>query len=113
MANGFQAQRDFVRLASACTKLPTSAPEYQELIAPTQSALLAVIDVKEKNRASKENNQLTVVSEGIPALGWVTLVSPLSDEHGRQTDLTFSIARYRTVNRVLTSASSRMAACSG
>ncbi|GAA5860528.1 hypothetical protein JCM3774_006198 [Rhodotorula dairenensis] len=75
VANGFLAQKDFVRLASACTKLPTSAPEYQELIGPTQTALLAVIDVKEKNRAAKESNQLTVVSEGIPALGWVTLDS--------------------------------------
>ena len=36
---------------------------------------MAVIDMKEKNRGSKEMNQLTVVSEGIPALGWVTLVS--------------------------------------
>lgn len=54
--------------------MPTSAPEYQDLIGPTQTALLAVIDVKEKNRAAKESNQLTVVSEGIPALGWVTLV---------------------------------------
>ncbi|GAA5989232.1 hypothetical protein JCM10908_001216 [Rhodotorula pacifica] len=73
VANGFLAQRDFVRLASACTKLSTSAPEYQELIGPTQTALLAVIETKEKNRAAKESNQLTVVSEGIPALGWVTL----------------------------------------
>ena len=36
---------------------------------------MAVIDMKEKNRGSKELNQLTVISEGIPALGWVTLVS--------------------------------------
>ncbi|GAA5968176.1 hypothetical protein JCM11641_003758 [Rhodosporidiobolus odoratus] len=75
VANGFLAQRAFVELAAACTQLSTSAPQYQDLIKPTQSALLAVIDVKEKNRASKESNQLTVVSEGIPALGWVTLDS--------------------------------------
>ncbi|GAA6051829.1 hypothetical protein JCM3770_005487 [Rhodotorula araucariae] len=73
VANAFLAQKDFVALAAACTKLSASAPQYQALIGPTQTALLAVIDIKEKNRASKESNQLTVVSEGIPALGWVTL----------------------------------------
>ncbi|GAA6037098.1 hypothetical protein JCM8097_008731 [Rhodosporidiobolus ruineniae] len=71
----FIAQRAFILLASACTKLATSAPQYQDVIKPTQEALMAVIEVKEKNRASKESNQLTVVSEGIPALGWVTLDS--------------------------------------
>ncbi|GAA6009090.1 hypothetical protein JCM10207_004089 [Rhodosporidiobolus poonsookiae] len=75
VANGFIAQRAYIQLASVCTKLSTSAPEFQSIIAPTQTALLAVIDIKEKNRASKESNQLTVVSEGIPALGWVTLDS--------------------------------------
>lgn len=78
VANGFLAQKDFVQLAAACKKLSASDPQYQALIGPTQTALLAVIDVKEKNRASKESNQLTVVSEGIPALGWVTLVRLLS-----------------------------------
>ncbi|GAA5878362.1 hypothetical protein JCM16303_002747 [Sporobolomyces ruberrimus] len=73
VANGFIAQKDFVQLASACAKLPTSSPQYSTIIGPTQSALMAVIDMKEKNRGSQELNQLTVVSEGIPALGWVTL----------------------------------------
>ncbi|GAA5931411.1 adenylate cyclase-binding protein [Sporobolomyces koalae] len=73
VANGFIAQKDFIQLASACTKLPTSSPQYSTIIGPTQSALMAVIETKEKNRGSKEMNQLTVVSEGIPALGWVTL----------------------------------------
>ncbi|BGP13845.1 hypothetical protein JCM10213_002482 [Rhodosporidiobolus nylandii] len=75
VASAFLAQRAYVQLAAACTKLPTSAPQFQDLIKPTQTALLAVIDIKEKSRASKESNQLTVVSEGIPALGWVTLDS--------------------------------------
>ncbi|GAA5830249.1 hypothetical protein JCM11251_001283 [Rhodosporidiobolus azoricus] len=75
VANGFIAQRAFIELASACKKVETSAPAYQEIIKPTQTALMAVIEVKEKNRSSKESNQLTVVSEGIPALGWVTLDS--------------------------------------
>uniref|UniRef100_A0A0K3CL96 Adenylyl cyclase-associated protein n=1 Tax=Rhodotorula toruloides TaxID=5286 RepID=A0A0K3CL96_RHOTO len=84
VAKAFHAQKDFVQLASACTKLPTSSPQYPTVIGPTQSALLAAIDMREKNRASKESNQLTVVAEGLPALGWVTLdekPGPFVGEH--------------------------------
>jgi adenylyl cyclase-associated protein len=76
----FLAQLDFIQLASSCTQLSTSSPHYATLLAPTQAALMAVFDIKEKNRPSKEINQLSTVSEGIPALGWVTLVSLTS--HG-------------------------------
>ncbi|GAA5848515.1 hypothetical protein JCM8547_004536 [Rhodosporidiobolus lusitaniae] len=72
---GFLAERDFILLASACQKLPTSDPAYMSLIQPIQTPLLAAIDVREKNRASKDSNQMSVVSEGIGALGWVTLDS--------------------------------------
>ncbi|BGP30038.1 suppressor of rasval19 [Rhodotorula toruloides] len=84
VAKAFHAQKDFVQLASACTKLPTSSPQYPTIIGPTQTALLAAIDMREKNRASKESNQLTVVAEGLPALGWVTLdekPGPFVGEH--------------------------------
>ena len=37
---------------------------------------MAALEIKERNRPSGEINQLNTVSEGIPALGWVTLVSP-------------------------------------
>lgn len=72
--NGFTAQRAYIQLAAACKK-PSSPASYETIIKPTQQALMAVIDYKEKNRASKESNQLTVVAEGIPALGWVMAVS--------------------------------------
>lgn len=72
--NGFTAQRAYIQLAAACKK-PSSPASYETIIKPTQQALMAVIDFKEKNRASKESNQLTVVAEGIPALGWVMAVS--------------------------------------
>lgn len=75
VAAAFAAQKDFIALAAACTKLSSSAPAYATLLGPTQSALVAVVDIKEKNRPAKETNQLSTVSEGIPALGWVTLVS--------------------------------------
>lgn len=78
VGQAFRAQLDFIQLAAACTKLSTSSPQYAALLEPTQSALMAVVNVKEKNRPSKEINQLSAVSEGIPALGWVTLVGVCS-----------------------------------
>ena len=42
-------------------------------MSPTQVALDAVTQVREKNRASKLFNHLAAVGEGISALGWVTM----------------------------------------
>lgn len=37
---------------------------------------MAAVDIREKNRSSKEEaNQLSTVAEGLPALGWVTMVN--------------------------------------
>ncbi|KAK4053029.1 suppressor of rasval19 [Microbotryomycetes sp. JL201] len=78
----FQAQRNYIQMATQCSKpAPT---ELEPLLKPTQTSLMAAIDIKEKNRASKESNQLTVVAEGIPALGWVVVEptpAPFIGEH--------------------------------
>lgn len=74
VGQAFVAQKEFITFASQCTKLSSSSPAFAERLGPTQSALVASIEIKEKNRASKEANLLSTVSEGIPALGWVTLV---------------------------------------
>ncbi|KAK4058737.1 suppressor of rasval19 [Microbotryomycetes sp. JL221] len=79
----FQSQRDYIEMASKCLK-PTSQSALEPLLKPTQTSLMAAIDVKEKNRASKDSNQLTVVAEGIPALGWVVMEGtpgPFIGEH--------------------------------
>lgn len=73
VGQAFVAQKEFITFASQCTKLSSSSPAFAERLGPTQSALVASIEIKEKNRASKEANLLSTVSEGIPALGWVTL----------------------------------------
>lgn len=43
------------------------------LLKPTQESLMAVTELKEKKRSSKQFNHLAEVAEGIPALAWVTL----------------------------------------
>ena len=63
-------------MAAACTKLSPTSPAFAAALGPTQKALLAAVELKDKNRGSKDFNGLTMVAEGIPALGWVTLVSP-------------------------------------
>lgn len=68
----FEAQHAFIQLAAACVKPAALTPA---LLGPTQTALMAVVEIKENNRSSKDINLLNTVSEGIGALGWVTLVS--------------------------------------
>ncbi|SCV69098.1 BQ2448_2118 [Microbotryum intermedium] len=82
----FNAQRAFILMASACTKIHASDPPYMTLLKPTQQALMSTIEIKDKNRASPDTNQLTVVAEGIPALGWVTLDSKPGPHVGEYKD---------------------------
>ncbi|SGY72854.1 BQ5605_C005g03220 [Microbotryum silenes-dioicae] len=82
----FNAQRAFILMASACTKIQASDPSYMSLLKPTQQALMSTIEIKDKNRASPDANQLTVVAEGIPALGWVTLDSKPGPHVGEYKD---------------------------
>lgn len=49
-------------------------PALQELIAPLQKAMGSISELRDKNRPSPLFNHLSVVSEGIPALGWVVVV---------------------------------------
>lgn len=44
------------------------------MLKDTQSALMAVLDIKETGRDRKFQSHLSAVAEGAPALGWVTVV---------------------------------------
>lgn len=46
-----------------------------KLIEPIQKALLAIGEIKDQGRGDPHFNNLSVVAEGIPALGWFTVVS--------------------------------------
>lgn len=72
----FQAQRSLVKLASSCSKPSggVSSPIFANLLKPLQESLMAVTDVREKNRSERVLfNHLSAVSEGIPAVGWVAV----------------------------------------
>lgn len=67
------AQLEYVTLASTCAK-PTQAKQ-GELLKPTSDQISAVQEFREKNRSSPFFNHLSAISESIPALGWVCVVS--------------------------------------
>ncbi|KAJ3061477.1 F-actin-capping protein subunit alpha [Podochytrium sp. JEL0797] len=73
LAAAFSAQRAFLVVASQSKK--PAAADFAPLLKDTQTALQSVIAVREDKaaRASPFFNHLSMVSEGIPALGWVAV----------------------------------------
>ncbi|KAI8818196.1 adenylate cyclase associated N terminal-domain-containing protein [Fimicolochytrium jonesii] len=65
------AQRALIQVA-VLSKKP-DLPTLQDLLKPTQGAIMKITELREKNRASQQYNHLSTVSEGIPALGWVVV----------------------------------------
>ena len=78
VSEAFTAQLSYLEFTAACTKLPSTSPAFADKLGPTATALSAAVELKDKNRGSKEINLLNTVAEGIPAIGWVQVVSPLA-----------------------------------
>lgn len=71
--NAFQEQLKYLKLVSESAKPPQS--EEVKLLTPTSLQICAIQEYREKHRTSPYFNHLSAVSESIPALGWVTIVS--------------------------------------
>lgn len=69
----FQAQLDYITLATQ-SKQPTQN-EQIALLQPTSAHITSIQEYREKNRSSEFFNHLSAISESIPALAWVTIVS--------------------------------------
>ncbi|KAF9909945.1 hypothetical protein EC991_007748 [Linnemannia zychae] len=67
------AQREMISVATLSQKPPLTSDVFRQLLEPTQKELTKVIEIREKNRSNALATHLTVVAEGIPALGWVTI----------------------------------------
>ena len=67
----FRAQREF--LAKAAQAKQPAQDVLMKLLKPTSDALSEVQNFRESNRRSNQFNHLSAVSEGIPALAWVTI----------------------------------------
>jgi len=62
-----EAQKQFIAVAAASKK----PADVSSLLKPTSDVLGEIIALRDKSRTSKFFNNLSAVSEGIPALGWV------------------------------------------
>ncbi|KAF9968552.1 hypothetical protein BGZ70_002456 [Mortierella alpina] len=83
----FAAQREMISLATQSQKPPLTSDVFRQLLEPTQVELVKVIEIRDKNRPSPLSTHLTAVAEGIPALGWVTIVPyRVLEIHGTVSD---------------------------
>jgi len=67
----FKAQRAFIEVAAKSKKPAQSA--LPALLKDTSEAIGEITSFRESNRRSPQFNHLSAISEGIPALGWVTM----------------------------------------
>lgn len=70
----FQSQRDLVLIASQSIQPPVSSTEYLSLFEALQVKLMALVDIKDRNRPSQLFNHLSTVADGMSAAGWVAVV---------------------------------------
>ena len=75
VAEAIEAEKTIIHIASLAKKPDMTSSVFMKLIEPIQKALSGVVELKEKNRGDPLFNHLSVVAEGIPALGWFTCVS--------------------------------------
>lgn len=71
---GFQEQRKFLLLTTKAKKPNISGSDmalFQGLIQPINNALMAVTDLKDKNRPDTKYQHLCTVADGIMVLAWV------------------------------------------
>ncbi|CAG8436795.1 22196_t:CDS:2 [Rhizophagus irregularis] len=69
--DSFIAQRDFIYITTQSSK--PNIETIMELLKPTQQAIEKVCEYRENNRPSPLLDHLSTVSEGICALGWITI----------------------------------------
>ena len=69
----FGAQRKILLIATQATKPDVQSPLYMEILTELQRQMGSVGDLRETNRTSALANHLSAVSEGITALGWITI----------------------------------------
>ncbi|KAI9598790.1 adenylate cyclase associated N terminal-domain-containing protein [Syncephalis fuscata] len=69
----FQLQRQFILLASQSKKPDFESTAFAELIEPIQQTMNTICAYRNDNRGSPFFNHLSTISEGISALGWITV----------------------------------------
>lgn len=71
VVRGFHEQRKFLLVTTRAAKPDIEV--YQNLLKPTNEAIVAIADLKESNRCDPLHAQLSTVADGIVMLAWVTI----------------------------------------
>ncbi|KAJ3271248.1 F-actin-capping protein subunit alpha [Terramyces sp. JEL0728] len=82
--HAFAAVRKIVAIA-AVSKKPDDKT-LQEIIAPLQKGIMAITEIKDKNRPSPLFFHLSAIADGIPALGWVVVAPTPAPYIGEMKD---------------------------
>jgi len=69
----FNSERFILLLSSKAKKPKEGSQEYMEVYKDLQTKMIAVGDIREKNRGSTFKDHLALVADGIQALGWIVL----------------------------------------
>ena len=73
MLKTFAAERKFLIVTTKAKKPDISSPVYMQSLTELQAAIGQVNEIRESSRASPHFDHLSMVSEGIPMVGWVTV----------------------------------------
>lgn len=72
----FLEQRRFLQMAAKTKKPDPSSNVFSDMLVWIQKEMMVANEIRESNRASPMFNHLSVVSDGIPAVAWVTYDDP-------------------------------------
>ncbi|ODQ68218.1 hypothetical protein NADFUDRAFT_68497 [Nadsonia fulvescens var. elongata DSM 6958] len=70
-AAAFEAEHDFLLIASKSKKPDMSDPVFMELLTPISDNISKLNEIRENNRTSKFSNHLATVAEGAASIGWI------------------------------------------
>lgn len=73
MLQTFAAERKFLLVTTKAKKPDISSPIYMQCLTELQEAIGLVNELRESNRSSPFFGHLSMVSEGIPMVAWVTI----------------------------------------
>jgi adenylyl cyclase-associated protein len=79
VTRAFNAQRQYLVVASKAKKPDMTSPAFSELIKDLQHEMGTVNDIKDTNRASPFKDHLNMVSEGMGGLQWVVFEGKPAD----------------------------------
>ncbi|CAL9727920.1 adenylyl cyclase-associated protein [Monosporozyma unispora] len=74
----FSAQLSLVKLAVKSKKPDYSSQEFMDAIKPINETIMAISDLKDKNRQNEYFPYLNAITEGAPLFSWIAVPTPMS-----------------------------------